>query len=38
MAAGRVLGYRESFEPEFAWQVQCLASLAGQEAGKESEA
>ena len=29
---------RESFEPEFAWQVQCLASLAGQEAGKESEA
>jgi hypothetical protein len=29
---------RESFEPEFAWQVQCLASLAGQKAGKESEA
>lgn len=24
---------RESFEPEFAWQVQCLASLAGQEIG-----
>ena len=29
---------RESFEPEFAWQVQCLASLAGPEIRKESDA
>ncbi len=29
---------RESFEPEFAWQLQCLASLAAQGVGKECEA
>lgn len=29
---------RESFEPEFAWQVQRLASLAGQEVRKQREA
>lgn len=29
---------RESFEPEFAWQVQCLALLAGQAVRKGSEA
>lgn len=29
---------RESFEPEFAWQVQCLVSLAGREVRNEGEA
>jgi hypothetical protein len=29
---------RESFEAEFAWQVQCLASLSGQAIQPESEA
>lgn len=29
---------RESFEPEFAWQVQCLASLSGPAAGTENDA
>jgi hypothetical protein len=29
---------RESFEPEFAWQLQCLASLAADGVGKESRA
>lgn len=29
---------RESFEPEFAWQVECLALLAGQAVRKERDA